>query len=249
VLGGKLNQQLALFWLATFLVFAIWPGLDIWVSGLFFDAARGGFPLAESAALEVVRNLIWNAAILALLVALVFGCYALLATPAPAVPGRVWGFMISLVVLGPFLLVNGILKAFWGRARPADTVDFGGNLPFSPPWEIAGNCPSNCSFVSGEAAGVACLALILGVLFWHSVSDKRRFFWALVALVVLGASLRVLKGRHYLSDVIWSVLMMVTLAHVLALWLRIYDIADRVTLAALRADFARMRAALWRWGR
>ena len=241
-----MTRSLVFAWLATFLLFGIWPGLDPWVSGLFFDTAKGLFPLAASGFLELLRNVIWNLSNVALLMALVFGIYALLATPSPAVPGRVWGFVLALILLGPLLLVNGVLKAHWGRARPADTDVFGGPLPFSPPWELAGNCPSNCSFVSGEAAAVTCLAIILALVLWNNVADKRRLLLALAALVVLGAGLRVLKGRHYLSDVVWSVLLMVTLAHVLALRLRVYEIAHRVTWAALRSDARRMRAALLR---
>ena len=244
-----MTRSLGLAWLATLLLFGIWPGIDLWVSGLFFDESAGAFPLASSGVLELLRNVIWNLSNAALLVALIFGHYALMATPSPAVPGRVWGFVLALILLGPLVLVNGVLKAHWGRARPADTDVFGGALPFSPPWELAGNCPGNCSFVSGEAAAVTCLAIILALILWHNVSDKRRLLLVLVALVVLGASLRVLKGRHYLSDVIWSVLLMATLAHVLALRLRVYEIAHRVTWAALRSDALRMRAALLRQDR
>lgn len=240
-----MTARLTYLWLALLLIFAILPGIDLWVSRLFFDAETGRFPLDESAFLDFVRNAIWNGANLALLVAIIFGTFTLFATRPTAVPGRVWGFILLLIFLGPLLLVNGILKAFWGRARPADTEAFGGTLPFSPPWEFAGNCTSNCSFVSGEAAAVTCLAIILGLLLWHSVADKRRLLIWLAALVVLGASLRVLKGRHYLSDVIWSVLLMATLAHALAVRLGIYDIAHRVTWTALRSDGARILAALW----
>ena len=141
-------------------------------------------------------------------------------------------------------MVNGILKAYWGRARPADTDVFGGALPFSPPWEIAGNCADNCSFVSGEAAGVTCLAIILGVVLWHNVADKRSLVLLLATLVIVGAGMRVMKGRHYLSDVVWSVLLMVTLAQFLAHRFGLYALADRVSFAAIRADLARIGAAL-----
>lgn len=241
-----MTQRLLFAWLGLFLIFGIWPGLDPFVSGIFFNRDTGQFPLVDSGALELLRNLIWQAANLAVLVALVFGAYAVLATRATAVPGRVWGFILLLVLLGPLLLVNGLLKAFWGRARPADTDLFGGSLPFSGPWEFARNCPDNCSFVSGEAAAVACLAIILGLILWHNVTDKRRLLRALFALVVIGASMRVLKGRHYLSDVLWSVLMMATLAHVLAIRLGIYAVAYRVTWAAILSDAARIRAAFGR---
>lgn len=241
-----MTRNLALAWLSALLLFAIWPGLDLWASGLFFDAGSGRFPLAHSGGLEVVRNLIWNAANLAALGVLVMGCHALLSPRPTAVPGRIWGYLLALVLLGPLLLVNGILKEHWGRARPADTDAFGGALPFSGPWEIAGHCATNCSFVSGEAAAVTVLAVILGVVFWHNVQNKRRLLIALAALILLGASLRVLKGRHYLSDVVWSVLMILALAHVLAQRIGVYAVAHRVTWAALRTDMARIRAALFK---
>lgn len=245
-----MTHRLLIAWLAVFLVFGIWPGLDLWVSNLFYSARTGSFPLAQSWLLEVIRNLIWNAANLALVVALVFGAFALFATRETAVPGRVWSFVLLLILLGPLLLVNGVLKAYWGRARPADTDEFGGSLPFSAPWEIAGNCTDNCSFVSGEAAAVSCLVIILALVFWHSVSNKRRFVILLASLLVVGAGMRVFKGRHYLSDVIWSVLLMSTLAHVLAMRLGIYESAGRISWTALRTDAGRIATSLrrfWRW--
>ena len=244
-----MTTRLIIAWLAAFLVFGIWPGIDLWVAGLFFDPSGSRFPLADSAVLEFLRNVIWNGANLAILASLVFGLFALLATQPTAVPGRVWGFFLVLVFLGPILLVNGVLKSYWGRARPADTEAFGGALPFSPPWEFAANCPQNCSFVSGEAAAVACLAIILAVILWSNVANKRRLLVILASLVVVGAGMRVLKGRHYLSDVVWSILLMASLAHVLAVRMRIYQAVDRVTWTALRADASRVWAALeggWR---
>lgn len=242
-----MTGRLVKIWLAMLLIFGIWPGIDPWFSGLFYSEARGLFPLASSGLLELLRNVIWNGANLAVLMALIFGSYALLATRATAVPGRVWGFVLALVLLGPLLIVNGILKARWGRARPADTDIFGGPLPFSPPWELAGNCPSNCSFVSGEAAAVMCLAIILGLLLWHSIENKRRLIYALLALVVVGASLRVFKGRHYLSDVLWALVLMGTVAEILARSMGIYDIAHKVTWANIKSDATRIWSALRNW--
>lgn len=230
-------------WLGLLLVFAVVPGIDPAVSGLFFDARAMRFPLAQSGVLDLLRHAIWHASNLMLLVALVFGAHALLATRAPQVPGRVWGFALLLILLGPILLVNGVLKALWGRARPADTDLFGGAHPFTGPWQIAPHCGDNCSFVSGEAAAVTCLAILLGLLLWTDAADRRKLLWLLGALVVIGAGMRVMKGRHYLSDALWSVLLMATLAQVLWQRLKVGAVIDRVTGQALRAD----AAEIWRW--
>lgn len=238
------TARLAATWILVLLLFGIWPGIDIWASALFFDTETGRFPLNDSAALELLRNIIWNAANLALLACMVFGTFALLATRETAVPGRVWAFAVALIFLGPILIVNGVLKAYWGRARPADTDIFGGDLPFSQAWHWAGNCPSNCSFVSGEAAAVTCLAIILALVLWHNVADRKRLLFLLIALVILGASLRLMKGRHYLSDITWSVLITLTLAHLLAWRMRVYEVWDRVTFKAIRQDAACIWAAV-----
>ncbi|MEM9320675.1 MAG: phosphatase PAP2 family protein [Pseudomonadota bacterium] len=244
-----MTRGLVAVWLAALMIFGAFPGIDLWVAGLFFDPETGSFPLADSAVLEFLRDLVWNAANLATLTAFIFGTFALLATRATAVPGRVWGFALLLILLGPVLLVNGVLKHYWGRARPADTDHFGGQYPFTPAWEFAGNCPSNCSFVSGEAAAVTCLAIFIGLLLWRQVADKRALLLALGALIVLAAGLRVAKGRHYISDAIWSVLLMLTLAHVLAARMGLAAHLDKLTWPAIRRDGARIVAACRAWGR
>ena len=47
--------------------------------------------------------------------------------PVLGVPVRSWGYILLLYALGPGLLVDGLLKRFWGRARPADVQTFGGD--------------------------------------------------------------------------------------------------------------------------
>ena len=71
--------------------------------------------------------------------------------------------MIHAFCFGPGLVVNGVLKAFWGRARPSQILEFGGAAQFTPPVQIADQCARNCSFVSGEASGVTMLAIAIGV--------------------------------------------------------------------------------------
>ncbi|MDR2639254.1 MAG: phosphatase PAP2 family protein, partial [Helicobacteraceae bacterium] len=60
-------------------------------------------------------------------------------------------FLILSYALGPGLVVNAIFKDGFGRARPSQIVDFGGDKRFTPPLVIAGECDKNCSFSSGHA--------------------------------------------------------------------------------------------------
>lgn len=110
-------------------------------------------------------------------------------------------FLLVTLVLGPGLAVNAGLKETWGRARPNDVVEFGGDRAFSPALEAADQCSSNCSFVSGDPS--------LG--FWlHSfgyILPPRRRRAAVAAGVGAGTLLglmRIAQGGHFLTDVAFS---------------------------------------------
>lgn len=240
------TQVILSIWLAACLLFASFPGIDLAVTGLFYDPATGQFPLGGHAALQALREVIWNALNLLALLCLFLGLQGLFTRRAMRIPARIWGFCVALILLGPGILVNLILKSHWGRARPAQLELFGGNARFTPPLQISDQCASNCSFVSGEAAFAACGAIILGLLLWHVVPARRRR-WLLAALAlfaVAAASMRVMTGRHFLSDVVWSFILMGTLAHLLARLFRLAPIHSRVTAGALRADAQSVTADL-----
>ena len=53
-----------------------------------------------------------------------------------------------------------LLKGFWGRARPNDILELGGNDNFSAWFQYSDACNANCSFVSGDASvGFALIAM------------------------------------------------------------------------------------------
>jgi lipid A 4'-phosphatase len=132
--------------------------------------------------------------------------------------------------MGPGVIVNGLLKRQWGRARPFMTQDFGGNAQFSTAWQVADQCARNCSFVSGEAAGATALAISICMI----LRANRHLMPPLVYQMGVGAALllplvtawqRMAAGRHYLSDVVISVLLVALLAALLH-WL----LAPKATL-------------------
>ena len=126
---------------------------------------------------------------------------------------RLKAVLLAALIIGPGLIVNGVLKAYWGRPRPRVTEDFGGTLPFVEAGNITDYCTSNCSFVSGEAAAAGwlmCIALILAV---------HRYRWPAIlvgSLSVFMAGLRVAFGAHYFSDAVLGFLMTVTIFSILA---------------------------------
>ncbi|TCO71587.1 phosphatase PAP2 family protein [Rhodovulum euryhalinum] len=224
-------------WLAASLVFAVLPGIDLAVARVFFVEGEG-FVLGDVRQLQLIREGLWNLANLVGFVALAFGIHALLSRRTCRVPGRVWGYAVTLILVVPIGIVNGILKEFWGRARPDDVTEFGGPLAFTPPWEIAGQCARNCSFVSGEAASAATMAILIGLFAWNAVPGGRRpYLVAVLVAIALGAGmLRVSFGRHFLSDVLWADIIVLTMAWALARAFRLRDVIDRITFGAVAAD-------------
>lgn len=210
--------------LAATLLFSLAPGIDLGASGLF--AVHGRFPLAEVPALEWLRMWIWSLSETLVAVA-VIGFVAAGATGRVALwlPQRAWGFILALYILGPGLLVNAGLKSHWGRARPATVEQFGGTAHFTPALQPADECLRNCSFVSGEASAAAALVISVAVaLFvWRrrvAPGTLRLWFGAVLAVAVLGSLLRLVTGRHFLSDVIFAWLLTAGVALALLMLVR-----------------------------
>ncbi|MGI9364884.1 MAG: phosphatase PAP2 family protein [Rhizobiaceae bacterium] len=108
---------------------------------------------------------------------------------------------IFTALLGPIFIVNVVLKENWGRPRPWQTTSFGGEHPFVLPGDITSYCDTNCSFVSGEASA-AFWMLILCLYFTGRKRINVAVFTMIIALGI--AFLRVVFGRHYLSDVVMA---------------------------------------------
>ena len=209
------------FWLAaTFagaqLLFAAFPHVDIWVSSLFYSQEHG-FWLNGEPRLQLLREVILYSSVLLFLAALVLWPASARDWFYTGAPPQIWGFIVALYLSGPVLIVNGVLKKFSGRARPAQIHEFGGTREFSPAFELADQCEKNCSFVSGEGSAAVVLFISVMVLLRHLPS--KRYFPAIrvaaATLAVLGLFLRAAKGRHFLSDTVFAVLIMTALAYLI----------------------------------
>ncbi len=191
----------------TAMIFLIWPGIDLWFSGLFFDA-QTDFWLAKVHLVRGLREAIWTLIILTFLAAFGMLIFTKVFRSTTPVMNKVWEVATLTYVLGPMLLTDVILKSHWGRARPASVEEFGGAAQFTPPFVITDQCADNCSFVSGEGSGVTALLITVLLVARNMAPTRASKLITIVAFVIAfaGLSLRIIMGRHFLSDTICAVL-------------------------------------------
>src|SRR3974390_1887930 len=188
------------------LLCAVDPQLDLDLAALCFDSVRHLFVVNAQPWVQHTRL---AARILIVLLALPAFLAILLKLVRPRRPmlieARAAFFWVATLVLGPGILTNLVLKDHWGRPRPIDVQQFGGDYRFEPWWDPRGDCPNNCSFVAGEPSGafwtLAPAALAPPPL------QAIAYGAALVFGVALGAS-RMAAGAHFFSDVIFAGVLM-----------------------------------------
>lgn len=109
-------------------------------------------------------------------------------------------FLFISLVLGPGILINGVCKNGFHRARPHQTVEFGGQKEFTPAFVITNQCKKNCSFVSGDTSIMYYLfAFFLLVPGWRLAG-----FAISLSLGFLVGYGRMKYGAHFMSDVLFS---------------------------------------------
>lgn len=187
------------------LIFGVFPDLDLRISRPFFehvDAAHNAFALRINPAVMLLREGgMWVVAglvapaVLALLLKLAVPRWRML------VPGRAALFLTLTLALAPGLVTNLILKDYWGRPRPIDVTPLGGQDRFVAWWDPRGQCPDNCSFVSGDvsAAFWTLAPAALAPPAWRPL--------AYAAALAFGAGmgfLRMAAGGHFLTDVTFA---------------------------------------------
>lgn len=206
------GTTLVCLWCVSVVLFEIWPELDLIVASWFWTPHEG-FGFQQSPIWPLLRYTLWNAQIAIFVASLLMFCIGLwLGRAVFGVSVRVSGFVFTLFLLGPGLLVNAVLKDHGGRARPADISDFGGQAVFTPPWVFTDQCARNCAFPSGEVSS----AVVMAIVIWLGAAMTGFGVFAArasgVAIVGFACMQRITDGRHFVSDVMFAVLMTATLA-------------------------------------
>jgi lipid A 4'-phosphatase len=186
-------------------IFGLYPDLDLRIAAYFYsfeDAAHNMFALRIYPPVLWARDIgLWVGTVLiapavaSLVIKLILPRRKLLMS------GRAIVFLMATMIVGPGLLVNVLLKDHWGRSRPIDVTQFGGNEHFVAWWDPRGDCPSNCAFVSGDVSGA----------FWTmapaALAPPQWRAAAYAGALALGsgmAAIRVMAGAHFPSDVIFA---------------------------------------------
>jgi membrane-associated PAP2 superfamily phosphatase len=178
--------------------------LDIVAAGWFYDPGLA----APWYGREVLFSRIFFHAppvLIGLIVAVALWCYATGGkSPLKAGRRRAAVIMLAAVLIGPGLLVNSVFKNHWGRPRPNAIEQFGGKHSYQPP--LLRSAVGGKSFPSGHVA----VAFVFAVFYLLLKDKRRRLAWVILwATLLLGLAMgvaRMAAGAHFLSDVLWSML-------------------------------------------
>ena len=214
------------------------PSLDLWASAIFYRPDAGFFLGAWGPFRLTHEGLPYAVTLYVLCIGTIFILSLLRRRAIFGLDSRAAAFLLLSLALGPGLTVNTIFKDHWGRARPAQIAEFGGDKKFTRAFVPADQCMRNCSFPAGDPAMgfyLASIALLVPMPRWRRLG--------IAASVAVGAGLgvvRLAQGGHFLSDVIASGFITFGMAWLLHRATIRYD-GIGVLIAACRAPSAAMK--------
>jgi lipid A 4'-phosphatase len=197
--GPPIYVPVALLLVVTALIRAF--NLDLWFGHEAYDP-RAGWTLDTNGFVQLLyRYGTWPAITVACIAGVVW--VASVFHDRLSTHRQLAMFVALSMALGPGLVVNGIFKEYYGRPRPVQVTEFGGERQFAPVWEPHFG-EDGKSFPSGHASmGFFWLTF---AVFYAERNRRLAVAFALLALVH-GACMgfaRIVQGGHWFSDVIWA---------------------------------------------
>ncbi len=123
------------------------------------------------------------------------------------------GFLVLVMLLGPGIIVNSVLKQHWGRPRPREVVEFGGHSKFERVCDYDKMSGGN-SFPCGHAT--------MGFFFFAPAllfrRKKLKFYGILLFAWIYGLAIgmaRIIQGGHFTSDVLWAAMIVYWVSYLL----------------------------------
>jgi lipid A 4'-phosphatase len=194
------------------ILFVVFPSIDLGVAGWFYLPPRhfviGETWIGRFFDSDVHFGMEWFLPVL--VGVFVYGIYR--KRPFWNLTPRNFLFVTLTIALGAGLVTNVIFKDSWGRARPSQVMEFGGTKQFSPPFMRSTQCDKNCSFVSGDAS------LAASFLAFAMIARRNRLRWwvGLSSFTAIVGLMRMGRGSHFLSDVVFAILFTLMIMLVLA---------------------------------
>lgn len=187
------------------LVVAFFPQIDLAVSSAVYDPARGGFYFSQywwMDVLDVITSL--ASSVMVLGVVAWWLVMPRLRPHAPRIRERMVAYLLIAFLIGPVLIISLGFKEHWGRNRPVEVTQFAGAEAFTPYYLPYGVCEDDCSFPSGHSSrGFFFVALAIAA-YGFGWSQRRLILASAIGFGTLAAGLRILEGKHFLSDVTFS---------------------------------------------
>jgi lipid A 4'-phosphatase len=184
---------------ALCIIFFIFPELDIQISKIFYTEKEGFF-YAQNAFVQIVFQLVPLLTYTAAIIYFTIGLYQYFIYKKFS---KILLYLIVTLIIGPGILVNSVLKNNFGRARPKNIIEFGGNSTFHSLMVLSNQCSTNCSFSSGHAAAAYYFTNISFIL--PHRRQKVAFYLAMAFGTLVGI-MRIMQGGHFASDVLFSCL-------------------------------------------
>jgi lipid A 4'-phosphatase len=187
-------------WLAfivSSLYFVFFPHIDLAVSGYFYK--NGDFIANNTWWGDFLYHSLKPVVTLGALIPFLIWVYNKFARKNVLnLTGKKVAYILLVLALGPGLIVNSLFKEHWGRPRPNQIVQFGGDKTFTPAFVISDQ--GGHSFSCGHNSG-AFFLLALALL-----ATKRRRFWLSLVFVygILISFVRIAEGGHFFSDTVVS---------------------------------------------
>lgn len=116
---------------------------------------------------------------------------------------RYFLLIILTLIIGPGLLINAVFKDHWGRPRPRQVQQFGGNWEFKEVWQ-PGTPGKGKSFPCGHCSmGFFFITLYYCFKRKHKVLAYASFAFSIALGMFIGFA-RISQGGHFLSDGLWA---------------------------------------------
>jgi len=116
---------------------------------------------------------------------------------------KLYLYLVLVLVIGPGLIVNSLLKDHWGRLRPRDLIEFGGDYRYEEPLTYDPASPGK-SFPCGHATmGFYFYA----VAFVYGIRKRKAWSACVLGATAYGSLIgwvRMIQGGHFAIDVIWA---------------------------------------------
>ncbi len=197
-----LNSLNIIFSLAFFvcgLIFYAYPEADIYLTSLFYSESKG-FLYSENFFVEAIFIIIPK-------LSFVYGIYLLVMSilhlryTKMIDKALLYALLFTATIISSGLIVNYCFKDHFGRARPKQITEFGGNKIFTEVFVMSDQCNTNCSFSSGHAAGAF---IMTSTAFLVPKQYQIFVFFCGILFGMMAGTFRVLQGAHFPSDILIS---------------------------------------------